>query len=232
MARSDIDALKESYPVSPDVEKMNAKQNDTLLFVADSPKKCNEVLSKIRLKLGHDLGLIKKDYLKFVWVIDFPLVEWNEEEKRWDAMHHPFTSPKPEHVDLLEKDPGRIIARAYDLVLNGIELGGGSIRNHEHEIQDRLFKTLGYSPESAQRKFGFFLEALQYGTPPHGGLAFGFDRVCALLCGFNDIREVIAFPKSKASENPMDGSPSLVEEKHLKELHLQLDEVAKKNVLL
>ncbi len=207
-----------------------AKPNDILFFIADKPKKCNEILSKIRLKLANDLKLIKQDELKFIWIVDFPLVEWNEEEKQWQAMHHPFTSPQPEHINLLDTHPEKVKARAYDLVLNGIELGGGSIRINNHELQDRLFKLLGYSKESAHQKFGFFLEALKYGAPPHGGLAFGFDRICALLNNTNDIREVIAFPKSKAAENPMDGSPSIVEDKHLKELHLQLDEVAKKNI--
>jgi aspartyl-tRNA synthetase len=206
------------------------KAGDILMFIADKPDMCNEILSKIRLKLGEDLKLVKKDEWNFLWIVDWPLFTRNEEENRWDAEHHPFTSPKEEHLDLLEKDPGAVHARAYDLVLNGVELGGGSIRIHKHEVQDKAFKVMGYSKEQAHKKFGFFLEELQYGAPPHGGLAFGFDRICALLCGYNDIREVIAFPKSKSAENPMDGSPSEVGDGHMKELHLQLDAVAKKNV--
>ena len=212
------------------VKAMAAKPGDVLLFVADTAKKCNEVLSKLRVKLGSALKLVKEGELRFTWITGFPLVEWNEEEKRWDAMHHPFTSPKPEHLALLEKDPAKVKARAYDLVLNGIELGGGSIRNHQAGVQERLFSLLGYSTKDADAKFGFFLEALRYGAPPHGGIAFGFDRICAMLCGLRDIREVIAFPKSKAAENPMDGSPSPADEKHLKELHLELDAAAKKNI--
>ncbi len=211
------------------VKAMAAKPGDVLLFVADAAKKCNEVLSKVRLKLGNELKLIKDGELRFTWITGFPLVEWNDEEKRWDAMHHPFTSPKPEHLALLDREPAKVKARAYDLVLNGIELGGGSIRNHQHDIQDKVFQLLGYAKEDAHRKFGFFLEALRYGAPPHGGIAFGFDRICAMLCGLRDIREVIAFPKSKAAENPMDGSPSAADAKHLKELHIELDAAAKKN---
>ncbi len=207
----------------------NAKPNDILMFIAEQPKKCNEIIGKIRLKLGNDLKLIKKDNLGFVWIVDFPMFMWNADEKRWDAEHHPFTSPKPEHLPMLEKEPGKVKARAYDLVLNGVELGGGSIRINRHDVQDRIFKALGYSKESAHQKFGFFLEALRYGAPPHGGLAFGFDRICALICGTNDIREVIAFPKSKAAENPMDGSPSPADPKQMKELHLEWDAAAKKN---
>ena len=206
-----------------------AKPGDILMFIADKPKKCNEILSKIRLKLGQDLKLIK-DELKFVWVVDFPMFEWDDDAKKWNAMHHPFTSPKPEDVPYLIKNPERVKARAYDLVLNGTELGGGSIRINKSDVQNLVFQALAYAPEAVNAKFGFFLEALKYGTPPHGGLAFGLDRICALLCGFNDIREVIAFPKSKAAENPMDGSPSNWDEEYLKELHLELDAVAKKNV--
>ncbi len=208
----------------------NAKKGDLLFFVAEKPKKANDVLARIRLKLGHELGLIKENDLKFAWVVDFPLLEWDEEEQRWGAMHHPFTAPKPEDLPLLEKEPGKVRARAYDLVLNGIELGGGSIRNNTPALQEKVLHAIGMSHEQAEEKFGFLLEALRYGAPPHGGIAFGFDRICALLQGTSDIREVIAFPKTKSAESPMDGSPSPIEEKHLKELHLQLDDVAKKNV--
>ncbi|HLC74573.1 MAG TPA: aspartate--tRNA ligase [Candidatus Nanoarchaeia archaeon] len=211
------------------IKQTNSKPNDVLLFVAEKPKRCNDVLSRLRLKLGEDLKLIDHDALHFVWVVDFPMFDYNEEEKRWDAMHHPFTSPKPEHRPYMSKDPGRVKARAYDLVLNGIEIGGGSIRISNPEIQREVLGLLGYNKEEQEQKFGFLLEALKYGAPPHGGLAFGLDRLCALLCGLHDIREVIAFPKTKAGENPMDGSPSAWDDKYLKELHLELDAVAKKN---
>jgi len=212
------------------IKETNAKKDDILLFVAEKPKLCNDILSRLRLKLGEDLKLIDHNKLNFVWVVEFPMFDWNEDEKTWAAMHHPFTSPRPEHRPYMSKDPGRVKARAYDLVLNGIELGGGSIRMNNPDIQREVLGLLGYDKTEQEQKFGFLLEALSYGAPPHGGLAFGFDRICALLCGLHDIREVIAFPKSKAAENPMDGSPSPWDDKYLKELHLELDAVAKKAV--
>jgi len=212
------------------MKDMNAKDGDTLFFVAEKAKVCNDVLSRVRLKLGDDLKLIDPNKQHFTWIVDFPMFDYNDEEKRWDAMHHPFTSPKPDHLEFLSKDPGKVKARAYDLVLNGVELGGGSIRINNPDIQQRVLGCLGYTPKEAEEKFGFLLEALKYGAPPHGGLAFGLDRICALLAGTNDIREVIAFPKTKAAENPMDGSPSPISDKNLKELNLELNAVAKKNI--
>ncbi|MCX8147280.1 MAG: aspartate--tRNA ligase, partial [Candidatus Woesearchaeota archaeon] len=180
-------------------------------------------LGNLRLKLRDMLGLVKKDEFKFVWVTDFPLLEYDEDLQRHVAVHHPFTSPKDEHIDLLDKDPSKVKAKAYDLALNGIEIGGGSIRIHKPEIQKKMFKVLGISEEEAKKKFGFLLEAFKYGAPPHGGIAFGFDRMVALMSGTNDIREVIAFPKNKAAESPMDGSPSDVDAEQLKELHIKVD---------
>ncbi|HLD33393.1 MAG TPA: aspartate--tRNA ligase [Candidatus Nanoarchaeia archaeon] len=212
------------------IQETNAKDGDIIFFVAEKSKVCNDVLYRVRLKLGEDLKLINHNEQYFVWVVDFPMFDYNDEEKRWDAMHHPFTSPKPEHMQYLSKDPSKVKARAYDLVLNGIEIGGGSIRINTPQVQHQVLGMLGYSIKEAEEKFGFLLEALKYGAPPHGGLAFGFDRICALLAGTHDIREVIAFPKTKAAENPMDGSPSPISDKNLKELNLELNAVAKKNL--
>jgi len=155
--------------------------------------------------------------------VEFPLFEWNEEERRWNAMHHPFTSPRPQDMALLDKEPHNAKARAYDLVLNGVELGGGSIRIHRSDIQQKMFSALGISEKEAQQKFGFLLEAFRYGAPPHGGIAFGLDRLVMLLAGADSIREVIAFPKNKAAVSIMDNAPSEVSEKQLKELRLKLD---------
>lgn len=209
-------------------EKVNAEPGDVLFFMADEIKKCNKVLHHIRLKLGEDLGLIDEDQLEFVWVTDFPFAEKTDDGLK--PLHHPFTAPKDEDIDKLEEEPENVKAKAYDLVLNGIELGGGSIRIHDHDMQIKVLDLLGYSDEEAHNKFGFLLEALKYGAPPHGGLALGFDRLCALLNGFDDIREVIAFPKTKSAENPMDGSPTPITEEHLEELNLEFNEVAKENI--
>jgi len=199
-----------------------------LFFIADKEALSNEILTKLRTKLADDLNLIKnKEELKFGWVIDFPLFEWNEELNHYGSMHHPFTAPKKEHENLIEKDPGKVLGRHYDLILNGFELGSGSIRIYDPSLQERVLKALTYSKEDAMKKFGFLLEAFKFGAVPHGGIALGFDRLCGLLQGISDIREVIAFPKNKAGQNPMDGCPSDVDEKQLKELHLKLEIVKK-----
>jgi aspartyl-tRNA synthetase len=156
-------------------------------------------------------------------VVDFPLYEWNDEENSWDAAHHIFTMPHEDSLQYLETDPGKVRAKCYDMVLNGIEVASGSIRIHRGDIQERVMKVIGLTPDQLKRKFGFLIEAFEYGAPPHGGMAPGVDRLCALMQGFNDIREVIAFPKNKAAQNPMDGSPDFLDEKQLKELYLQLN---------
>jgi len=203
-----------------------AKKGSVLMFIADESKIVADVLSKLRLKLGEDLDLIKKAEFKFCWITDFPLYEWDEDNGRWVAAHHIFTMPKKEHMKYLDIDPGKVKAQCYDLVLNGIELASGSIRIHRADIQEKVLSVLGLSSKDIKKKFGFLLDAFKYGAPVHGGIAPGFDRLVALLCGFNDIREVMAFPKNKAAECPMDGSPSEVSEEQLKELGLKI--IAKK----
>ncbi|MBS3158509.1 aspartate--tRNA ligase [Candidatus Woesearchaeota archaeon] len=208
-----------------------AKAGNTLMFVADKPKIANEVLAKIRLKLGHDLKLIEEHDTKnfsFCWVTDFPLFEWNEDEERWEPAHHMFCMPKKEDLSHLQSDPGKVKCTQYDLVLNGVELGSGSIRINDPKIQEEVMKVIGLSHEQAEKKFGFLLEAFKYGAPVHGGIGIGLDRTVALMLGLHDIREVIAFPKNKAAECPMDGSPNDVEEKQLKELGIKFENVKKK----
>lgn len=195
---------------------------DLLLFVADQQKVAYPALAKLRLHLGKKLDLIGDESVAPVWIEQFPLVEFNEEEDRWDAMHHPFTAPVPEDLEKLEDSPGEVRARAYDLVIDGNEIAGGSIRNFQSELQRRIFDLLNMEKEEQREKFGFLLDALEYGAPPHGGIAFGFDRLVALLAGTGSIRNVIGFPKTTSALSLMDGSPSEVDEKQLKELGLRL----------
>ncbi len=212
------------------IAKTNAKPGSILMFIADKKKKCNDILSRLRTKLGEDLKLYNKDDFKLCWVKDFPLFSWNEEEKRWEPEHHMFSMPNPEFVDNFEEQPEKVKGDLWDLVLNGTELGSGSIRVTNPSVQKRVMKFIGLSEEDAQTKFGFLLNAYNYGAPCHGGMGLGVDRLVALMNGTNDIREVIAFPKNKAAECPMDDSPSPIETKQLKELHIELDAVAKKNI--
>ncbi|MEK6874426.1 MAG: aspartate--tRNA ligase [Nanoarchaeota archaeon] len=211
------------------IKKTSVKKGETILFVADMPSVTNDVLSRLRNRLGKDLELINEKELKFCWIVNFPLFEWNLDEEKWDTKHHLFCAPKKEHIKLLRSDPGKVYATLYDIVLNGTELGSGSIRISDPKVQEDVMAVVGYSKKQAEDRFGFLLEAYKYGGPPHGGIALGFDRLVALMLGLDDIREVIAFPKTKSVECLMDGSPSEISEKELKELHIKIDGV-KKNV--
>jgi aspartyl-tRNA synthetase len=204
-------------------EALEAEEGDMLMFVADEAEVANEALDWLRREMGRRLGLIEEGTWAPVWVYDFPLLAWNEEENRWDAEHHPFCMPHPEDVDLLEGDPGKVRALAYDVVLNGIELGSGSIRIHLREIQESVFAAMGMTQEEARRRFGFFLEAFEYGAPPHGGIAPGFDRIVMLMCGEPNIREVIAFPKTQRAQCLMSGAPAPADAGQLRELHVKVD---------
>ncbi|MFN8864078.1 MAG: aspartate--tRNA ligase [Flavobacteriales bacterium] len=195
-----------------------ANASDLILILSGAKASTQKQLNELRLLMGARLGLRKADEFKPLWVIDFPLLEWNEETGRWFAMHHPFTSPKPEHIALLDTDPGSVNANAYDFVLNGVEIGGGSIRIHDREVQSRMFKLLGFTPEEAQAQFGFLLNAFEYGAPPHGGIAFGFDRFCALFGGQESIRDFIAFPKNNSGRDVMIDAPSPISGEQLDEL--------------
>ena len=203
------------------IELFGAEPGDLLLFVADTEKTVNKSLAALRSKLGQDLKLCQAGQFEFVWVIDFPLLAWNEDEQRYDSLHHPFTAPVPEERDKLESDPGHIKSQAYDLILNGYEIGGGSIRIHESKIQEQVFRLLKLSEAQAETQFGFFLKALAYGAPPHGGVAFGLDRIVMLLTGTDNIRDVIAFPKTQRGQCLMSNAPSQVDQKQLDELGLR-----------
>jgi aspartyl-tRNA synthetase len=208
------------------VERTGAQSGDIIFFGADKTKVVNDALGALRSKIGHEKGYINGKAWEPLWVVDFPMFEYDDEAKRWNACHHPFTSPKDEHLEYLESDPGRCLAKAYDLALNGWEIGGGSVRIHKEEVQSKVFRALNIGAEEAQLKFGFLLDALQYGAPPHGGLAFGLDRIVTMMTGAESIRDVIAFPKTQRAQCLLTQAPSEVDEKQLRELHIRLRQPA------
>jgi len=220
--KSSVDKFYSTDDLKKWTELLNAKPGDLILILAGDKKKTLPALSELRLEMGNRLGLRTKDKFFPLWVVDFPLLEWDEESGRFYAMHHPFTSPVPEDLHLMETDPGRVRANAYDLVINGVEIGGGSIRIHDAEVQKLMFKVLGFSNEEAEEQFGFLLNAFKYGAPPHGGVAFGFDRWVAMFGGQDSIRDFIAFPKNNSGRDVMLDTPSQISKKQLDELQLVL----------
>ncbi|WP_104384250.1 aspartate--tRNA ligase [Sphingobacterium sp. HMA12] len=221
--KSSVDKFFSPEQLTTIANKFHAKPGDLLLIMAGGKDKVRKQLNELRLEVASQLGLRDKDTFAPLWVIDFPLLEWDEDSARYHAMHHPFTSPKPEDISLLDTNPGEVRANAYDFVLNGVEVGGGSIRIHDRELQSLMFKHLGFSPEEAQKQFGFLMEAFTYGAPPHGGLAFGFDRLVSLLAGLDTIRDVIAFPKNNSGRDIMIDAPSTIHQEQLDELSLNIN---------
>jgi aspartyl-tRNA synthetase len=226
--KSSVDKFYSQDDLKTWAAKFNAQPGDLILVLSGETNATRKQLSELRLEMGTRLGLRSKDKFSAHWVIDFPLFEWNEDEKRFFAMHHPFTSPKPEDLALLETKPGDVRANAYDMVINGVEIGGGSIRIFNKDLQAKMFSMLGFSDEEAKHQFGFIMEAFEYGAPPHGGLAFGFDRLCSLFGGSDSIRDFIAFPKNNAGRDVMIDSPSVISDKQLDELSIAVKEVVKK----
>ncbi|MEQ1813784.1 MAG: aspartate--tRNA ligase [Candidatus Nitrotoga sp.] len=236
---NDVTQLNETGLQSPIVKNLSvpalkaimtstgAQNGDLIFFGADKAKIVNDALGALRTKIGHEKNYVNGAAWMPLWVVDFPMFEYDDEAKRWNACHHPFTAPKDEHLPLLETDPGKCLAKAYDLALNGWEIGGGSVRIHKEEVQSKVFRVLNIGAEEAQLKFGFLLEALQYGAPPHGGLAFGLDRIVTMMAGAESIRDVIAFPKTQRAQCLLTHAPSAVDEKQLRELHVRLRQPAK-----
>lgn len=220
--KSSVDKFFDQEQLKAWADKMGAQPGDLLLILAGDKNQTLSALCELRLEMGDRLGLKDKNKFAPLWVVDFPLLEWDEETQRFYAMHHPFTSPVPEDLHLFETDPGKMKANAYDLVINGVEIGGGSIRIHDRETQEKMFKALGFTQEEAEDQFGFLLNAFKYGAPPHGGVAFGFDRWVSLFAGLDSIRDVIAFPKNNAGRDVMIDSPSVIAQEQLEELNLAL----------
>ena len=220
--KSSVDKFYSQEDLTDWANAFGAEPGDLMLVLSGEAKSTRKQMSELRLKMGEDLGLRDRTVFKPLWVVDFPLLEWDEETKRFHAMHHPFTSPKREDIPLLETDPGSVRANAYDLVINGVEIGGGSIRIHDRGTQQLMFKHLGFTDEEAQKQFGFLMEAFEYGAPPHGGIAFGFDRLCAIFGGSDSIRDYIAFPKNNSGRDVMIDSPSTIAEEQLTELSIQV----------
>jgi len=221
--RSSIDKFFRQDHLRELSAEFSAKPGDLMLIIAGAKEKTLKALGELRLEMGNRLGLRNPNVYRPLWVIDFPLLEWDEELQRFFAMHHPFTSPKPEDIPLLETNPSLVRANAYDLVINGVEIGGGSIRIHLKELQNRMLRLLGFTQEEAQKQFGFLMDAFEYGAPPHGGIAFGFDRLCAIFGGSDSIRDFIAFPKNNSGRDMMLDSPSEISQQQLNELYLRIN---------
>ncbi len=225
--KSSVDKFYNEEELNKWAAAFNAQPGDLILVLGGADSKTRKALSELRLEMGSRLGFRNKDVFSPLWVVDFPLLEFNDETNRWHAMHHPFTSPKPEDISLLNSDPGKIRANAYDMVINGVEVGGGSIRIHNKDLQAKMFEVLGFTKEDAQYQFGFLMNAFEFGAPPHGGIAFGFDRLCSLFGGSDSIRDFIAFPKNNSGRDMMIDSPSTISEAQLKELGIKLNPVSK-----
>ena len=219
--KSSVDKFYSEDELTNWAAAFNAEKGDLMLILAGGADKVRKQLNELRLEMGNRLGLRDKNTFAPLWVVDFPLLEWDEESGRYHAMHHPFTSPKPEDIALLDTEPGAVRANAYDLVINGTEIGGGSIRIHDRGLQSLMFKHLGFSPEEAQKQFGFLMDAFEYGAPPHGGIAFGFDRLASIFAGLDSIRDVIAFPKNNSGRDVMIDSPSTIAEAQMTELKIK-----------
>ncbi|MCF8335390.1 MAG: aspartate--tRNA ligase, partial [Bacteroidales bacterium] len=220
--KSSVDKFFGQEELKSWAEAMNSHPGDLMLILAGERMSTLTALGTLRLEMGERLGLRDQEKYAPLWVVDFPLLEWDGEEDRYVAMHHPFTAPKDEDIPLYDSDPGKMRANAYDFVINGVEIGGGSIRIHNRELQEKMFYTLGISREEANEKFGFLLDAFRYGAPPHGGIAFGFDRWCAVMGGSDSIRDFIAFPKNNSGRDLMINTPSKISKKQLKELNIQI----------
>jgi aspartyl-tRNA synthetase len=221
--KSTVDKFYDEATLKIWVEAMDSKPGDLILVMAGNKEKTRKALNELRLEMGSRLNLRDPKVFAPLWVLDFPLLEWDEENSRYHAMHHPFTSPKVADIPLLETKPGEVRANAYDMVINGVEVGGGSIRIHDKETQKLMFKHLGFSDEDAKSQFGFLMDAFEYGAPPHGGIAFGFDRLCALFGGQDSIRDFIAFPKNTSGRDIMIDSPSKISDNQLKELSIKVE---------
>ena len=220
--KSSVDKFYTEEELKVWAEACQAKPGDLILILCGPKNKTLPQLCELRLEMGNRLGLRDKDVFKPLWVVDFPLLEWDEETQRFYAMHHPFTAPKPEDIDQMESNPGAVRANAYDMVINGVEVGGGSIRIHDSRLQQWMFNSLGFTPEQAEKQFGFLLNAFKYGAPPHGGIAFGFDRLVSMFAGLDSIRDTIAFPKNNSGRDVMSESPSEISEEQFKELGIKL----------
>ena len=220
--KSSVDKFYSPEELALWAERANMQAGDLLLVLCGGLDKTRKQMNELRLHMGNELGLRNPNVFKPLWVMDFPLLEWDEENERYHAMHHPFTSPKPEDFALIDTNPGKVRANAYDLAMNGVELGGGSIRIHDRALQERMFELLGFTPEEAQKQFGFLLKAFEYGAPPHGGLAFGLDRLVATMGGSDSIRDYIAFPKNNKGRDVMIDAPSTLDDKQLQELAIQV----------